>query len=155
MKIVMFSESTFEDDLKKGEVNKDNYQSVLLVPRNKKLPTVDALILPNKCLQITKQTKGHSIAATKCFLNILEKMKRFCDNKNIEVDKDDVDTNGKRFRFVFIVLENLFDNFGPQEVQCNEDLSENYREQKAIELSKNCQREIETNVADLFEKLIK
>lgn len=156
MKKVMFSESTFEEDLEKSGVNIDNYKSVFLVPRNRKFSTVDALILPNKCLQITKQAKGHSIAATKSFLSILEKMKSFCLNKNINVEKDEIKVQDEKpFRFMFIVNDKIFDNFGSQEVQCNEDLSENYTKYIAIESRKDLKKiliNIEKIVAYLSEK---
>lgn len=149
MEKVPFDESKFEEDLKNGGVNNQNYKTKLLVPKDPKLATVDALILPNKCLQITKQARGHSIAATKCFVNILEKMKRFCENEGINIDQDKVEDE-KPFCFFFVVPESLFLSFGSQHVQCNEDLSENY---KAIELTKECLKEIKEIEDIVTEKL--
>ena len=138
----MFSESTFEEDLKMHGVNNKNYKSILLVPINPKLPTIDALILPNICLQITKQPKGHAIAATKSFEDLLDKIEKFCAEERIKFDKFD-DEN--KFRFIFIVQSAIFNTFGPQEVQCTEDLSENFRN-KQIEFPKDILRNIEKSM---------
>jgi len=150
MKKVMFSENTFEEDLKKNGVNNENYKRILLIPRSRKL-TIDALILPNMCFQIIKQGKDHAIAATKCFVDLLEKIKNFCLKEKINDGKAE-DEN--RFRFIFVVQDCLFDKFGPQEVKCTEDLSENLINEanKTIEFPNDTLREIEKIMDNSFEK---
>lgn len=147
---VMFSESTFEEDLKKNGVNNENYKRILLIPRSRKL-TIDALILPNMCFQISKRGKDHAIAATKCFVDLLEKIKNFCLKEKINDGKVEGEN---RFRFIFVVQDCLFDKFGPQEVKCTEDLSENLINEanKPIEFPNDTLREIEKIMDNSFEK---
>lgn len=147
---VKFDIDTFEEDLE--SVNSQNYENMLLVPRDTKFTTIDAFILTNKCLQITKKGKSHFIAVTKCFIQLLEKIRNFCQGRNIPITKDEHD---KMFGVYFAVPEHLYNKFGPQAVQCNEDLSEDVlgKTTNKNELIKICsdKREIVSHV----EKFIK
>jgi hypothetical protein len=127
--VVEFDDNTFEIDL--ANIDHNNYSDVLLVPRNTKYPTIDALILPNVLLQMTKKGKSHFIAATQRFIELLAKVEKFCKDKGIPpVHPAFQDAHGsivkidKRFGVFFAVPEYIYDKFGSQAVQCNEDVSE-------------------------------
>lgn len=115
-RVVEFDEENFQADLTDGNVTATNHGTILLIPKNKKLDSADALMLPDICLQFTIKAKSHFIAATFRFIKLLDEVRTFC--KKIGLVSPD------KFRYIFVVPDFRYDNFGSQAVQCNEDLSE-------------------------------
>ena len=85
---VQFDEKNFMEDLK-SKVTRENFGKVILVPINKALDAVDAFMLPNICFQMTIQQKGHHIAATNNFKNMLDVIRDFirdfCKENQIDI----------------------------------------------------------------------
>jgi hypothetical protein len=135
---VLFDENNLMNDLQ-SKVNPDNYKRVLLVPKSKTLDAVDALMLPNICFQFTVKQKGHYIAATNNFKNILDVMREFSIKNNLLSDVEGGDTF--KFKYIFVVPAKCYDNFGSQAVKCNENPTE-----QALETAIN-ETEILKNIA--------
>lgn len=118
---VLFDENSFMDDLK-SQVDLENHKHVLLVPKNKTLDAVDAFMLPNICLQFTIKQKNHHIAATNNFKRILDVMRNFCKENGLTKDVEGGDNF--KFKYIFVVPDRCYENFGSQAVKCNESPTE-------------------------------
>ena len=133
---VLFDENNLMNDLQ-SQVNIENHKRVLLMPKNKTLDAVDALMLPNICLKFTVKQNNHYIAATNNFKNILDVMREFSiENKLL---KDVEGGDNFKFKYIFVVPDRLYENFGSQAVKFNENQTE-----QALENDKNETEEIAT-----------
>ena len=101
-----------------SQVNLENHKRVLLVPKNKTLEAVDALMLPNIFLKFTVKQNNHYIAATNNFKNILDVMREFSIEKKLLKDVEGGDNF--KFKYIFVVPDRFYEKFSSQAVKCNE-----------------------------------